>query len=229
MAIPLKDSLLVPWSTNFNTRATAAPSEYGLTAAQAALYTPLHQAYLAAQAALAIAVSEGIRSKPLYAARDETKYNLVRYGRELYAFIQNAVTVSDEKKLELGIHVKDLEPTAVPQPKDAPELTVKGVFGHQMRLVMRDASGKRRGRPLGVAGASLFSFIGEDPPSAAQGWKPEGNITRGMTLVEFPPSLPPGTKVWFTCFWYTLRGLSGPSCTPIASHVGFEGAQPLAA
>ncbi len=49
MAVPTKDSLLLNWATNFNTRGTASPVTFGLVAAQmtafTAVYTPFVTAY----------------------------------------------------------------------------------------------------------------------------------------------------------------------------------------
>mgnify|MGYP006174276281 CR=1 FL=1 len=46
MAIPRKDSALLDWSTNANTRLTASPLTYGTTAAIALEYNALHVLFL---------------------------------------------------------------------------------------------------------------------------------------------------------------------------------------
>ena len=62
MAIPTKDTLLVDWSTNANTRLTAAPATYGTTAAIATQYDALHDAFVLAYNNMVAARASGTRS-----------------------------------------------------------------------------------------------------------------------------------------------------------------------
>src|SRR2546425_12605325 len=87
--IPLKDSLLVPYSTNFNDRIVAAPATFSLSSAQAALYTAFHTPYVAAYNAMMAARADGTRSESLTATKNSTKRGLLDYARQLYSFVQS--------------------------------------------------------------------------------------------------------------------------------------------
>src|SRR3954463_6911657 len=87
--IPLKDSLLVPYSTNFNDRIVATPLVFQLTAPQAAAYTALHTPYITAYETMMAARADGTRSKSLTNAKDNAKRNLLIYARQLYSFVQS--------------------------------------------------------------------------------------------------------------------------------------------
>lgn len=225
MAIPTTDAALAIWSANANTRGVAAPTDYGLTAAQMALYTPLHEAFFDAYQA---ANAGDTKSKALVAAKDSAKLALLKYARQLYAFVQANDTVSDARKLELGVTVRDFEPTPKPAPTAAPALAIVSVYGRTVRLTIKDASGVRRGRPVDVAAAALFSYVGEAAPEGPSGWVSEGYITRPDVLVEFDPSVTPPARVWFTAQWINTRGETGPATSPVSAHIGFEGALPMA-
>src|SRR5687768_5657613 len=125
MAIPTKDSALAAWSTNADTRLTATPTAFGCTAAQATAYTALHDPFIAAyEAASAI----GARLRSLVAAKDVAKANLLQYAREIYAFVQASLTVTDANKELLGVRIRKTEPTPVPPPQFAPKLDVLSVI-----------------------------------------------------------------------------------------------------
>jgi hypothetical protein len=230
MAIPTKDSALVAWSTNFDEKIAASAVTYSLTPAQATSYHTKHVLFLAAYNTLIAAREEGTRSKSQTMAKDEAKTDLLTLGRQLYVIAQSSSVATPIQKTEAGIHLRDTQPTPVPAPNAAPALAVTRVFGHDISISLKDASGARKGRPIGVAGASLFTFVGETAPATTDaGWKAEGNVTRNRVIVQFPESVAPGSKVWFTAFWYNPRGLAGPACTPVGSGIGYEGAMPLAA
>jgi hypothetical protein len=217
MAIPRKDSALAAWSANFNTRGVAAPEDFGLTEAQMAAYTPLHTAFIDALSAVD---TPGARSKALVAAKEAQKKPLLSYARELYSFVQASRTVSDENKILIGVHVKDTEPTPHPAPDFGPGIQVKSVSLNSVLIqLINTAEEGRRGRPHGVAGASIFTHVGETAPTTPDGWTFEGNTRRMKALVVFDASLPPGTKVWFTAFWRNSRDESGPACAPVFTHL----------
>ena len=229
MAVPTQDQALRDWADNFGTRITATPLVFNLTAGMATEFDTRASAFDSALAEHSAAREAGVRSEPLTAAKQTAKASLIEYARDLYRTVQGAPGLSDEAMLELGVSPPDRVPTPVNAPAAAPAVSVISVFGRQVRLSIKDASGTRKGRPLYVAGASLFSFIGPTPPAGTEGWQAEGNITKNQILVQFDEDVAPGTKVWFTAFWYTQRGLSGPACTPVGSMIGSEGAEPLAA
>src|SRR5687768_11246412 len=62
MAVPTKDSELVAYGDNFDTRATATPTAFGLTAPQAAAFNAKYTPFVAAYEALVAARAAGIRS-----------------------------------------------------------------------------------------------------------------------------------------------------------------------
>jgi hypothetical protein len=226
MAIPVKNSLLVDWSTTFNDLFGSSPTTYGGTAAQATQYGTLHTAWIASYTA---ANASNQKNKALCAAMYTAKAALLPYARMLYKQIQANVAIAPNLKVELGIHVPDTSPSSIPAPVLAPALETVSVFGRNVRVGVRHPVTGKRTKPAGCVGVSLFSFVSPTLPPADATWQSEGNVTRSDVIVQFPETIAPTTVVWFTAFYYTARGLAGPACTPIQARIGYEGAEPLAA
>ena len=225
MAIPTKDVLLVDWSSNTNSRLTSAPATYGTTAAIATQYDTLHDAFILAYNNMVAARASGTRSQSLTNLKNEAKRDLLNFARPLYKTIQANTAVAASAKIELGIVVPDVEPTPLPPPADAPGIDIVSAIGNTVRLRLHDAANPtRKGKPLGVDGASVFSFVGAAAPSDPAAWKFEGNTTLTKFTVTFPGSVPPGSKVWFTAFWFNPRAQSGPAATPVGTNIPGGGA-----
>src|SRR4051812_48963721 len=126
MAIPKKDSALLAWSTNFDTRVSASATTFGLTTSQATSYTTLHDAFVAAYNAVS---TPGARSKSLVTAKDIAKASLLALARELYGLVSANTTVSDPNKELIGVNVRKTPPTPVPVPSEAPALDIISVTG----------------------------------------------------------------------------------------------------
>src|SRR5439155_14001590 len=111
-------------------------------------------------------------------------------------------------------------PSPIPAPASSPQIMIKSTIGNTIRIKLIDpANPTRRGKPPGVDGVSIFSFVGEEAPTDAAGWKFEGNTTRTTFDVTFPNTVAPGAKVWPTAFWFNPRALSGPACTPVGANI----------
>src|SRR5689334_12161070 len=132
MSIPLKESLLVPWSSNFNARIAATPEAFGLTAAQAAAFAALHDPFVAAYEAMMVARAEGTRSESQTAAKDDAKEALIAYGRELYSVVQASAAVSDADKVLLGVHIPSGKRSPIPAPASRPRVNVVSVAARRV-------------------------------------------------------------------------------------------------
>lgn len=217
MAVPTKDSLLLNWSTNFNTRCVAAPITFGLTATQMTAYTPLHTAFVTAYNAANIV---GARSKSLVSAKDDAKAALLVYARELYGFVQANNTVSDANKDLIGVTVK-ARPTPTPPPDTPPALDIVSVVGRTVRVRLHDASGEgNRRKPRYVKGAMVVSFVGAVPPVDTSAWIAEGTTTASELDVEFDSALAPGATVWLSAAWLGNKLDMGPACSPVSVTFG---------
>src|SRR4051794_24859804 len=194
MAIPRLNAALAAWSTNFNTRGVAAPGDVDLTAPQMALYTPLHTAFISANNE---ANADGAKSKALVTAVNSAKAALLPYARELYATIQANSDVSDENKVLFGIRVPDRHPSRIPAPSMKAGIVFQGAGAHSVdaRVVDPDVT-TRRGWPAGVKGATVFSHVGDSEPAELTDWVFEASITRPEITVDFPASVPAGSKVF---------------------------------
>ena len=84
---------------------------------------------------------------------------------------------------------------------------------------MDPANPTRRGKPAGVDGLSVFSFVGTSAPTDEANWKFEGNTTRTVVDVLFPATVVPGAKVWFTAFYFNARKQRGPAATAVGTNI----------
>lgn len=213
--IPSKDAALVPYCGNVSSRIGSDPPAYALTIAQTDEYAALYDNYVSA---LNTATSPATRSPVSILSKNLAKKSLISQTRILAAIIQASPLVSEEQKRGLGLTVRSDEPTPIPAPATAPVLEVMAVVGRTVKARMHDAlSPTRRGKPAGVAGAALFSYVGPTPPADSDEWHFEGNFTRPTLEVAFPDEVPAGSQVWFTAFWYNPRAQRGPGCAAVGT------------
>ena len=234
MSIPVKDSLLVPYSTNFNDRIVANPSTFQLLPAQATNYTALHDPYVAAYDAMMAARADGTRSKSLTNAKDNAKRDLLIYARQLYSFVQSNNSVSQANKILLGIHLRVI-PAPIPRPGVQPAVDVIKVSGRTVSLNIHDsASSLKRGKPAGATAAWVFSFVGENYPSDPTAWNFEGATTHPKFDILFPSTVAGGAQVWVCAAWINAKQEVGPTSVPITTNLPgggtiSEGAMKIAA
>lgn len=213
--LPDKDTALLAWSLNFSTRITATPTAYGLVAGDATAYATLHTSFATALAA----VDPGERSKSLVAAKNTARTTLKNSARLLAKRVEGTAAVTDAQKLELGLNVRSA-PSPIPPPAYAPGIAILATIANTVKLRLFDATdAARRGKPAGVDGASVFSFVGATPPTETVDWKFEGNTSRTRIDIAFPSDITPGAKVWFTAFWFNERKQAGPTTTPIGTNI----------
>jgi hypothetical protein len=211
-----KHADIVAGSANFSTLITGSPTSYGLTAGQATTFGTLNTAL---QSAYTAAVNPSTRTpvtvEALTLAIKNMRANAILLGKIVYA----TSTVNDAQLVGLGLLPRPSR-TPIPAPSDAPVIDVRSVSGNTVKLRLHAAGDStRRGKPAGVSGASIFSFVGATPPTEETDWKFEGNASRTNIEVSFPGTTPSGARVWFTAFWYNQRSQRGPAATPVGTNI----------
>ena len=220
--IPGREPELVTWSTNFDQKINAAAVSYGLTVAQASAYTAKHTAWLSSYQA---ANNPDTRSPSKVIAKDSAKTALISEARMLARIVQATPTVTPEQKSDLGLTVRDVEPSPQPIPPFAPTVVALSSTGYTARVRMIDPNNPtKRGKPDFVDGIAVFSFVGDEAPTTEAAWKFEGNMTRTTVDVQFPSTTASGAKVWFTAFYFNEKKQSGPAATPVSINLPGGGA-----
>ena len=213
---PGTDALLLAWSNNFRTLTSANPATYGLSVGQATQYATLDTLWAASYQA---AIDPITRTKGKVAAKDQARHDLKVNARLLAKVVEGQASVTNEMKVNLGLNVRAM-PVPIPPPTLAPGLDIVSVTGRSAKIRLHDAaSTTKRGRPPGVAGASVFSFVGSSAPTDLTAWKFEGNTTRTVLDVAFSSTVAAGSTVWVTAFWYNPRAQRGPTCNPISTSI----------
>lgn len=226
--LPSREADLVTWSLNYKTRLIAAPTAVGVTAPQASAYGALHDAFVTAYNA---ANNDGTRTRAAIITKDTAKTALIANARLLAGIIQKYPATTNTQRAELGLTVRDADPTPVPPPAAAPGLTVISVDGRTVKFRLFDpANPTRKAKPAGVRGATVMSYVGETAPADPGAWKFEGSLTgRTEAEVVFPLTVAAGAKVFLTAFWFNPRSESGPACAPVSTYLQFGGDMPMAA
>jgi hypothetical protein len=211
--LPSREADLVNWSFNFKELIVANPTLYGLTVPLATAYAALHDDFAEAYTA---AIDPGTRTPAAIILKNTAMDALKANARQLAKLVQGTPTVTDEQRGLLGLTVP-AERTPINPPTETPVLEVIGRLGTIVSIKLHDGSGSRRGKPAGVAGATVFSYVGATPPVDVGAWTFQGNTTRNTVDVEFPVGTAAGTTVWLCAFWYNPRGQSGPGCAPVSA------------
>lgn len=219
--IPSREADLVTWSTNFDSKIAATPTAFGLTAGQATAYTALHGAFFTAYTT---ANDPRARTPVTIEEKNLAKQALINGAggiRALVGIIQNFPALTNAQRIDLGITVPDVDPTPVPVPEFAPDIDIVSTMGRTVRIRLHDSQAPpgTRAKPDGVSGATVFSFVGDEPPADIAQWQFQTNTTRTVVDIEFPATVENGAQVWFTAFWRNPRDESGPATTPVTTHI----------
>lgn len=209
---PPREADLVSWSANFATKISATPVAFGLTAAQATAFSALNSTWASAYTT---ASEHGTNSSAAIIAKNTAKQNLLNGGngaRQLVAIVRAFPTITKSQLADLGIRPRDVVPTPVPPPARAPDLSIVSVAGRTVKIRMRDAENPdRRGKPVGVQGASVMTFVGAAPPADPLDWSLMLNTSRTVVDLEFPSTVPAGSLVWISAFWFNARKQTSPA------------------
>lgn len=221
--LPSREADLVTFSTNFNAKIVAAPTSYGLVAAQATAYTALHTAFVTAYQT---ANNPDTRSPSNITAKNTAKENLVNGAggiRQLVAIIQAYPSVTDRQLSDLGLTVRDHKPSPIPAPTVAPEIDFLPTGTRTIRIRMHNETTLRKKKPDGVKGATVFYHVGATAPNELKDWTFHTNTTKTTLDVDLPPSVAAGSQIWFTAFWRNPKDESGPATTPVSTFMNYGG------
>jgi hypothetical protein len=213
--LPRTDAGLAAWSAHF--AAAVAAGDYGPTPQQKAACSASQLRYAGA---LAAALDPDTRGGSTVLGKNLARQELEALIRQLAGIIRANPAVSDQQRYDLGLTVRKA-PSPVPAPGEAPRIDLVSMTGHRMRLRLHNGTGPRRGKPAGVIGASVLSFVGPTPPADLSDWVFQKNTGRTLVELEFDPSLAPGTTVWATAFWFNSRTQPGPAARPHSALIQF--------
>lgn len=205
------DPKLLIEMARFNSLIEAAPSNYGLTLAQSNSLNTLFEAFQSSMHAC----DRPVRNQTSVLTKNQARTALMNEAYSLAMIIAGSSTVSDAQMLELGIRPR-AKRSARPGPDQSPLVHIVRVRGRTVTIELHTGS-KRRRRPVGVMGASFFSFVGDAPPTDATGWKFEGLITKRQFEKSFDGTA--ATTVWVTANWYTATGQTGTACPPVSANL----------
>jgi hypothetical protein len=205
---PDREADLISSASNFDAKITASATTYGLTSAQATAFHTTLQNFITARG---VAQDPLTRSPANIVAKNSAKVLLVSSYRQLAGIVQRFPGTTNFMRADLGLPLRNGEPTPIPPPSAAPLIEVKSVSGRTAKIRLIDTfNPTRRGKPAGVSGAAVFSFVGASAPAELADWKFEGNTGRTTFNVLFPASVVAGATVWITAFWFNPRKQAGP-------------------
>jgi hypothetical protein len=214
--IPSSDAGVLSFATNYSSIITAGPVPLGLSAGQATTLAGLVSSY---SASLTASTDPSTRGPAAVLQKAASKRSLIANIRLLARIIQANPAVTNDQRFSLGLPIRNA-PAPIPAPGEAPDLDVKSVSGRTIICRIHRASSTRRGKPFGVAGANVYSFVGTVPPASLNDWKLEGHASRTSSIeVVLPADVAGGSTVWLCASWYNPRGMAGPTSAPVSTNI----------
>lgn len=213
---------MLAWSRNFRDHIVSDPPQFGLSIAQAAQYSALHDAFAVRYAQ---AIDPKTNSKVNVQAKNSAKAALKANARMLARLVNATPGITNGQRAMLGLRVPDEHVTPVDVPSAWPRVHVVSMTGRTVRLRLSDdASPTRRGKPPGVVGAVVLYYVAEhgenDPSPLMSKWSFGGFSTRPMFQMTIPPDAPALARVWIAACWVNTRGRNGPFSAATSTRIG---------
>lgn len=165
---------------------------------------------------LTTATAPATRTRPAILAKDAAKAMLITVVRKVARIIMANPAVTNARRAELGLTVRKT-PAPIPAPSTAPTLDVVSVSGASFHLRIHGEP-VRTAKPDGVAGAQIYSFVGEAAPPDLKLWQQAAQVTRTEAVVTLSDVIP-GAQVWLIARWFNAKMEVGPLSEPINSRV----------
>lgn len=215
--IPTRESELAAYSANFSTQINIDPAAIGLSLTQASDFAALNTTWLDAYA---VTQNGTTRSPANIATKNVAKYAMIANLRSLAAIIQAHPGITEAQLIDLGLTVRDTEPSDIPAPSSKPGLVILNTDGRMLKVRAFDpAAPNKRGRPENTLGLMVFTHVGPTAPEELEDWFCQGNFNTTTFEVEVAEGTPGGSLVWVTASWIGTRLESGPGATPISAHI----------
>lgn len=218
--LPRKESQLLSFAQNMDSLLKADAAGYGASAEETGALTAATAAFAASYQ---VAQDPITRSPANIETKNDDKAALIGVIRPLVKRMQGWEGMTNAKRAQLAITIPDDSPTPVPVPSSAPNIDILSVDGWTVTLRLHNGDSTKRAKPAGVKGATIFSYVGDTPPTSVDDWKFEGNVTTTAATVDFPTTLAAGTKVFVTAFWFNTTAESGPAATPVSTQINYGG------
>ena len=187
------DAAFQGFTFNLATRVSQDPGAYLVDPPVAASYLRSQQDF----ATLLVKATDPLTMGPSATfAKNQSRKLLRAETQRLANQIENTMAVSDQLKKDLGLTVRSGHGTPVQRPTTAPVVSVVKQSGLMLKVRLGDeADPTRRGRPEDVAFASVMTFVGDHPPADPAEWVFQGNSSRNVLSIAFPPETPAGSTV----------------------------------
>jgi hypothetical protein len=207
-----KQADIVTASANFASLIAAQPTDYALTPAQATAFGLLNTAL---QSSYTAAITPETRTPVAIEEKNLAIRNMRTMAIGLAKLMYSAVgTVTDAQLVSLGL-LPRTSPTPIPPELLAPILEVLSVTGRTANVRVHQSTGDARRKPIGSAGAQIFTHVGPTAPADPTEYHYEGLATRGRLAIQFPNSVASGATAWIAAAWVSQRGVVGMACTPV--------------
>lgn len=220
--LPTREPELVTWANNLQAKISATPAKFGVDASIATAFTALHSAW---NSAYQTAKDPDTNSKSNTAAKNMAKDAMINGDngiRAIAKLVQAKPGITAEALTELGLTVRDNEPSPIPVPTVAPGLDIVSVNGRTVTVRVHDAATPTsRAKPAGVKGVGVVTFVGAEPPETIEAWKYEGSTTKNVIDIDFPLTVEPGSVVWLSAYWQNAKFQAGPPCDPLQTRIQY--------
>ena len=139
------------------------------------------------------------------------------YQAALRKFIKQWVAfnskVSDADREALGLKVKDVEPTPMPVPDRAPDITIDAIkhLSHKLRLT-DPANPHTQSKPKGTRAIQIFRYFGDNAPADIAQYQFVGDATRFLFESKFVLA-DVGKSVWYIARYINTRGIRDHGAT----------------
>lgn len=214
--LPTRDADLLTFAQHFAAYVVAHAVQLGFTSA---LGTQLNDVVVDFNDAYQIS------SNPLTATKGARVEKALRRAvlkatlRQFARQIQANPAVTAQQKTDLGLRVRDQEPTSQGAPNTQPVGRVVGTVNLDVVTEWFDQlTPTRRARPAGYAGLAIYSFVGDEPPADIELWRHEGLSTKSRYTVGFNAA-DAGKKITIVARWYSRKGEFGPLSAPMTTMI----------
>lgn len=204
--IPPRDADFDAWGLNFATLIAADPGSYFLTIGDSGNISAVQAAFAAA---FALTENPPTRTTPNIAQKNSDRAAAEATYRYFGDRINGNVNVTNIQRADLGLTIRNVTPTPVPQPTTAPALTFRSAAPGIHKMSYTDATTPdSKAKPPGVIGMELWAAIAGTPVTDPALATFQATVTKSPFQVAVGAAAV-GQLVTYFARWTTRSGTNG--------------------